>query len=604
MLQNSYSHSSINNPIGETAWGNSETAIASENEERFTHWFNFPYQTIHKKNDDSKDWFTLNFRLSKEQIFKKWQNPETLIGLRFGRETNYGLIDVDHGSQYHNQAGLTAIKGALENFGINDTIPLRSSFSEGFHLLYFLPGKVNSYSLACLTEITLKEAGLEVKPGQLEIFPNVKSYSRENPTAFNGHRLPLQPGSGSYLLDDDFQPYSNSIDTFLSQSYQCALSVDFDLLSELLSTARDRHKKIRRIDPDNLVDLFSYKKTRDVKRWQAYIDTTMAAWTSHGDSNIILGAITDKGRVFLGIDDESELVDYILKTAIATPGYFEFCQHQNEIQAWAKRWARCGMKKRWPYGSRGGNGKPKNLSKGGPTNDEKTALTQLKLIECMTNLTDSRELASGVKAREKQLISLLGISRSTLWKPNYLSLWHPKNAITLETSQTQSLQGLEEKSHTPAMNCMGAVVAEKRILISPVLEGSDRVIMKAQTTENQTQENERAHENQSPEINFARCSSLKMPKLPTQQAIKPRQDTEKTVISLVVNHAALEVPKNGQERVLKKCDIVYHVDRPDYPLEVVCVVNDELIKAVTIGWKGAEYFAICELVLIESAIAA
>ena len=604
MLHKYYDHFSINNLGRETAWGDSQTAIATENEERFTHWFNFPYQTIHKKNDDSKDWFTLNFRLSKQQIFKKWQNPETLIGLRFGRETNYGLIDVDHGSQYHNQAGLTAIKGALENFGINDTIPLRSSFSEGFHLLYFLPGKVNSYSLACLTEITLKEAGLEVKPGQLEIFPNVKSYSRENPTAFNGHRLPLQPGSGSYLLDDDFQPYSNSIDTFLSQAYRCALSVDFDLLSELLSTARDRHKKIRRIDPDNLVDLFSYKKTRNVKRWQAYIDTTMAAWTSHGQTKIILGAIADKGRVFDGIDNEPELFEFIYQTAIATPGYQEYCRHQHQIKKLCERWARCAMKRRYPYGSRNGSGKPKNISKGGPTNAEKTALTQNKVIECMKNLTDSGELASGVKAREKQLISLLGISRTTLWKPNYLSLWHPKTAITLETSQTQSLQGLEEKSHTPPYEFYRSGCSGKRILISPVLEGSDRVIMKAQTTENQTQENERAHENHSPEMNFARFSTLKMPKPPTQQAIKPRQDTEKTVISLVVNHAALEVPKNSILQPLKVGDMVYHVDRPTYALRVISVVNPELVRCVTVGFKGAELFAVCELVLIESAIAA
>ena len=62
-------------------------------------------------------------------------------------------------------------------------------------------------------------------------------------------------------------------------------------------------------------------------------------------------------------------------------------------------------------------------------------------------------------------------------------------------------------------------------------------------------------------------------------------------------------PKNSILPTLKVGDIVYNLSRPDYRLQVTCVVNDELIKAVTIGWKGAEYFAICELVLIESAIA-
>ena len=42
-------------------------------------------------------------------------------------------------------------------------------------------------------------------------------------------------------------------------------------------------------------------------------------------------------------------------------------------------------------------------------------------------------------------------------------------------------------------------------------------------------------------------------------------------------------------------DRVYSVDRPSYPLTITQVVNDELIKAVTIGFKGVEYFAIVDL---------
>ena len=45
-------------------------------------------------------------------------------------------------------------------------------------------------------------------------------------------------------------------------------------------------------------------------------------------------------------------------------------------------------------------------------------------------------------------------------------------------------------------------------------------------------------------------------------------------------------------------DRVYHVDRPSYGLVISKIVNDELVKAVTDGFSGQEYFAIIDLRLI------
>jgi hypothetical protein len=42
-------------------------------------------------------------------------------------------------------------------------------------------------------------------------------------------------------------------------------------------------------------------------------------------------------------------------------------------------------------------------------------------------------------------------------------------------------------------------------------------------------------------------------------------------------------------------DRVYHFDRPSYALTVSQIVNDELVKAVTDGFSGQEYFAIIDL---------
>jgi len=73
---------------------------------------------------------------------------------------------------------------------------------------------------------------------------------------------------------------------------------------------------------------------------------------------------------------------------------------------------------------------------------------------------------------------------------------------------------------------------------------------------------------------------LQPPQLP--QAVKP-----------------VHLPTKEPIEAFKVGDLVYHIDRPSYALTITQIVNDELIKAVTIGWKGAELFAISELVLIE-----
>jgi hypothetical protein len=611
-FQKSYSNHSINPPIGDTslAYLSSPDPVAiavngeepqpdqhsPETQEKFNHWFNHGWDSIYKPPTD-ESWLTAKFSITPSQIWEKWQNPDTLIGLRFGVNTRYGLIDIDYGSKYHSDDGLRAINGALETIGINETILIRSSFSEGFWLLYFLPELVNSFQLAQTKAIALRENGLEIEPGQLEIFPNVKGYGREKKIAFSAHRLPLQPGSGSYLLDDDFQPYSNSIDTFLSQADQAASSVDFDVLRVALETASDRYRELfKGTNPDNLVDLFGYKKGKKVKQWESETDVTI--WTSHGQTNKNLKAITDKGRVFKGITDERELAEFIHSEAIASPGYQEYCRHKHEIKKWCERWARWGMIHRFPYGSRGGEAK--KISKGGPTNEEKKALTMIKLIECMEDLRISGRLESGVRKRQNQLISLLGISKNTLWKPEYLPYWHEKslsineNIAIPETLTQQELRESLEMSPHAAMNSMGAGEAEYNLLILST-EGSDRIVDKIQSSEIYSQEI-----NQKPsfplfELPAATSKGFEISEPLDMQAFKARKDTAKLNTSIINNLEKEDCLVSQKMEALKVGDRVYHIERPSYGLTITQIVNDELVKALTDGFKGAEYFPINEL---------
>jgi hypothetical protein len=593
-FQNSYKNHSINAPIGDTS-RSFLRAIASETQDKFNHWFNHGWDSIYQRPTD-ESWLTAKFSLTPSQIWEKWQNPDTLIGLRFGVNTRYGLIDIDYGSKYHSDDGLRAIKGVLETIGINETILIRSSFSEGWHLYYFLPELVNSFQLAQTVAIALRENGLEISPGQLEIFPNVKGYGREKVISFNGHRLPLQVGS--YLLNNDLEPYSNDIDTFHNHADQCALSVDFDVLSELLGTASDRYKELfKGPSSDNVVvSLKWFKHSKNAKRWKNESEKAIeTGWTGKSQSNDLLGIIAEYGRVFKGIDDESELAAYIVKTAIAAPGYFEYCRHQNEIESWARRWAKCAMLHRFPYGSRKGEFKP--LGKGGPTNEEKTALTMIKVSECVEDLGITGRLEKGVKAREKQLINNLGISKSTLWKKNYLPLWHPKYLNALETPETQLQQGIEEVAPHPHINCVVAGEAEKNLLILPT-EGSDRIINQIQSSEINQNNSQVISFLLSSEINFARFSTLKTSETLDMKAFKARKDTAKMNTSIINNPEKVSCLVFPKTEALKVGDRVYQVDRPSYALTITQVVNDELVKAVTDGFKGSELFPLSELRLL------
>ncbi|MFN5965649.1 MAG: hypothetical protein ACK46E_11075, partial [Pseudanabaena sp.] len=71
--------------------------------------------------------------------------------------------------------------------------------------------------------------------GTLETFPSLKAYSDVTKTLFNGHRLPLQ--EGSYLLDSNYEPYSQSIESFLIAWKNAAASQDMKVLNKAIATA-------------------------------------------------------------------------------------------------------------------------------------------------------------------------------------------------------------------------------------------------------------------------------------------------------------------------------------------------------------------------------
>lgn len=181
---------------------------------RLAQTFHYRWKWISTPNTGGHtDWKTNEeYPLKPRVLWSRWQDAATIIGCRFGSSTTYAVLDIDADSQYIDL--IPQIQMALETIGIVRTIPLRSSWSGGIHLYLPLPQSYPTFSTACALKQCLEAQGFAIAPGQLEVFPNEKPYGRAWRGEFyeyNGHRLPLQPHTGSCLLDGDLQPIGTDL---------------------------------------------------------------------------------------------------------------------------------------------------------------------------------------------------------------------------------------------------------------------------------------------------------------------------------------------------------------------------------------------------------
>ncbi len=114
---------------------------------------------------------------------------DTIWGCRWGDQTRFAVLDIDETSQYHNELGLARLRHLLASVGLNFPQIYQSSDSEGWHLYLSFSAWVGSENLHKTLKQWLTAEGLEIKLGQLEIFPSN-----------NGLRFPLQRGFA--WLDD------------------------------------------------------------------------------------------------------------------------------------------------------------------------------------------------------------------------------------------------------------------------------------------------------------------------------------------------------------------------------------------------------------------
>lgn len=382
---------------------------------------------------EKAQWKTVkDYPLRPRVLWQQWQNPHQLIGVRFTDQTVYALLDMDAESPYCNAEAIAAIRVALETIGITRTLLLRSSFSNGLHLYIPLPEAVSTFDLAVTLQECLKAQGMALAPegrsltiakGQLEIFPNVKTYGVERIIHYNGHRLPLQPGTGSCLLDDGLNPISDSLERFFWLWDGAAAHQDMDELRHALKIGRDNHRKRKRE---------ARRPTGNrVEAWQQDMEMEIEeGWTGHGQTNHLLKVIACHGHVFLELEGD-DLIAHTLATATHLSGYQQYCRHQHDIRIRVRAWCRAVQNYYWPLGSESKRDTRKECPPTPTINDQRAEDARQRIQSAMQALQAKDALPPTPKKRATAIAAEAGISSKTLYRSENLKLWHPEHCLEL-----------------------------------------------------------------------------------------------------------------------------------------------------------------------------
>lgn len=426
--------------------------------QRFTHWFYHGWRFLYAPVPawgDRPDWkLERRYPMDARALWRDYQHPDWLLGLSFGEMTHYLLIDLDAHSQFHPQVDWQAFRcvlWALEAIGLCRPVSVQSSGSGGVHVYYFLSEAVHSFTLACTVRGALWHAGIALKPGKVEQFPNCKPYNGW----FKSHRLPMQ--DGSYLLDDDLEPCSAELEAFLDASDSSAAGQDLALLQQAMRQVKSRKQR-------------GDVTLGDTNRgWKVDLEEAIAeGWNGYHQTNQLLYRMATYVVVWLGLSGEAA-IDWTVNLAVNAPGYRTWCRHQHEIRKRCGSWVRSCESFYSAYPSRpqrilsfrehfalaeleGAN----NVVSFTP-NAERQRQTEIRLRDVVALLQSAGALPAAAAERSRAIIAKskevygVGMSQTTLHKPSYLPLWHP-DRLPAEVPSYPMLSDPWEDGLAPCVN--------------------------------------------------------------------------------------------------------------------------------------------------------
>ena len=407
--------------------------------------FPLSFDFILAANQQTPCWQTISaYKLTLAELTRTWADPHQLIGVRPENLTKYLLLDIDRGSKYHpytSRPNWDRLLFRLEQLGLIDPQIIRSSHSQGIHIYYYFTEPIESFKLAALVRIWLEQESFNIAPGQIETFPNTKTYDSK----YNAHRLPCQPNSGALLLDQQgdpmYHPANQNHLTQLAYFAQHAAQAQQSLITikSKLKWGYDEFLKSR------------YHRSRggiDVAIWrQNWAETIEQGWTGAGQTNEILHTMVGNTIVFEGIQDKQAIFERVKHLVLTAPGYRQHCQHQHHIDKRIWEWINNTVDRNYytPYQShptRTGKFPGLGITPDQPQRPKSTkrhdqvihriTTTVQTIIERLGQLPAKiRERVQAIIDTSKELFGSK-LSSNTLYRACYLGLW-----TTVETAETR-----------------------------------------------------------------------------------------------------------------------------------------------------------------------
>jgi hypothetical protein len=435
--------------------------------------FHLGFRFIKAKNTENPQWETISkYELKDGGFVKDYANVLFLLGVSFGSETLYTLLDIDINSPYHpanNPKAFQKLLHTLEKKGLTHPVLIQSSYSGGIHVYFFFPKKLHTFRVASLIHVTLVNAGFKLRPGHLEIFPNPKPYSTNGKFSnYKAHRLPLQPESGSYLLDRWGELIMNieglthlgQVSMFLreaeasAQAHQASITQierELDWAYQLYTKFIAKYQHLDR----------NYSEA--AREWLEDLQLSMGiGWTGKGQTNQMLQILVVYGIVFKGLEDKQDLFNWVHETVLATRGYKEYCRHQHEIEKRIWDWVNasidnehyvcyCGFPARRGISIEKLVRHIQNKGRKPNAHNQKTAERTLERLTAILAALVSlpRLVAERIRAIQAKSVEMFGsqIAKDTLYDKKYKSLWNGDSAVIISSdlgqNPTLEIQSLE-----------------------------------------------------------------------------------------------------------------------------------------------------------------
>ncbi|MGC1525866.1 MAG: hypothetical protein WA783_07425, partial [Phormidesmis sp.] len=336
---------------------------------------------------------------------ESYYRRDIILGKRFGKLTNYLMIDIDINSPFHpRNGGIDQILAAMESLGLCRYLLIRSSDSEGIHIYFPLAEPVSAWGIACAAHAALTAAGITIAGGICELFPNKKAFNAEH----NGHRLPLQ--DGSFLLDNDFCPISNHKADFLHRWQTAAAHQDDQVLRRTLSSNAICASPSTPVELPPTVAAIPSTRT-STARIKHVIPPI--AWTSFRQSNDVMRELVNYGDRYVGHKNIADLADWVRTVAPQLPGYEQFASPKSkrdiEHGTWPQRWAKSHFNSAYAY-KVGGTDHNANVA-----HDAKTRIFAALDLMCISATIGVTELFKNIASVAKHCLNK-GIHWNTLKK--------------------------------------------------------------------------------------------------------------------------------------------------------------------------------------------